>query len=50
MNSCKPGEERHRIAVGGGACGPACHQIRQTFKRFCACSILRASVLHVEWL
>ena len=50
MNNCKPSEERHRIAVGGRACGPACHQIRRTFKRFCACGVLRSSVSHIEWL
>ena len=50
MNNCKPSEERHRIAVGGRACGPACHPIARTFKRFRACGVLRASVLQIEWL
>ena len=50
MNDCRPSEGRHRIAVGGRACGPLCHQIRRTFKRFRACGVLRASVLHIEWL
>ena len=50
MNNRKPSEERHRIAVGGRTCGPVCHQIRRTFKRLCAFGVLRASVLHIEWL
>ena len=50
MNDCKPSEERNRIAVGGRACSPACHQIHRTFKRFRACGVLPASVLHIEWL
>ena len=50
MNTCKPSEERQRIAVSGRACGPACHQIRRTFKRFRACGVLRSSVSHIEWL
>ena len=50
MNDCKPSEEKHGMAVRGKACGSACHQICRTFKRFRACGILRASVLHIEWL
>ena len=38
------------VAVGGRACGPACHQIRRTFERFRACGALRSSVSHIEWL
>ena len=38
------------VAVGGRTCGPACHQIRRTFKRFRACGALRSSVSHIEWL
>ena len=50
MNDCKPSEVRHRIAVGERACGPVCHQIRHTFRRFRACGVLWASLLHIEWL
>ena len=50
MNNCKPNEERHRIAVGGRACGPACQLICWTFKRFRACGVLRSSVSQMEWL
>ena len=50
MTNCKPSEEQHRRPVAGRACGPACHQIRRTFKRFRACGVLQASVLHIEWL
>ena len=50
MNNCKPSEERHRIAVRGRPCGPACHPICWTFKRFRACGVSRSSVSHIEWL
>ena len=36
------------VAVGGRACGPACHQIRRTLKRFLACGALRSSVSHIK--